>query len=96
MATQFRGKGTMANLRKKIKVKNIQGITRNDIKRLARRGGVKRLNADIYDETRDAMKLFLTSVLADTMRITDSAKRKTISAADVVYALKRQGTTLYA
>ena len=96
MATQFRGKGTMANLRKKIKVKHIQGITRNDIKRLARRGGVKRLNADIYDETRDAMKLFLTSVLADTLRITDSAKRKTISAADVVYALKKQGTTLYA
>ncbi|THX80729.1 hypothetical protein D6C81_06785 [Aureobasidium pullulans] len=35
---------------------NINGITKGSIRRLARRGGVKRISATIYDEVRAALK----------------------------------------
>lgn len=35
---------------------NIQGVTKSDIRRLARRGGVKRISGQIYDEVRTALK----------------------------------------
>jgi histone H4 len=41
---------------------NIQGITKGSIRRLARRGGVKRISATIYDEVRSALKTRLTVV----------------------------------
>jgi hypothetical protein len=40
----------------------IQGITKNDIRRLARRGGVKRISAGVYDTARYALKSFLRDV----------------------------------
>jgi histone H4 len=40
----------------------VRGITKGDLRRLARRGGVKRLSAGVYDEARNALKLFLTDV----------------------------------
>jgi len=74
---------------------NIQGITKPAIKRLARRGGVKRIKSDIYDVTRSILKEFLKNVIKDTVTYTSHARRKTVSSMDVVYALKRQGRTLY-
>ena len=41
------------------------------------------------------LKGFLTSVIRDAITYTEHAKRKTVTAMDVVYALKRQGRTLY-
>ena len=38
------------------------GITKPAIRRLARRGGVKRISGLIYEETRGVLKLFLESV----------------------------------
>ena len=40
----------------------ILGITKNDIRRLARRGGVKRISAGVYDTARAAMRAFLKDV----------------------------------
>ena len=74
---------------------NIQGITKPAIRRLARRGGVKRISGLIYDETRGVLKLFLESVSRDAVTYTEHAKRKTVTSLDVIYALKRQGRTLY-
>jgi len=74
---------------------NIQGITKPAIRRLVRRGGVKRISGLIYDETRGVLKLFLESVIRDSVTYTEHAKRKTVTSLDVVYALKRQGRTLY-
>ncbi|CAG9318193.1 unnamed protein product [Blepharisma stoltei] len=74
---------------------NIQGITKPAIRRLARRGGVKRLSGLVYDETRNVLKVFLESVVRDAVTYTEHARRKTVTALDVVYALKRQGRTLY-
>uniref|UniRef100_A0A8C7JQ13 Histone H4 n=1 Tax=Oncorhynchus kisutch TaxID=8019 RepID=A0A8C7JQ13_ONCKI len=74
---------------------NIQGITKPAIRRLARRGGVKRISGLIYEETRGVLKVFLENVIRDAVTYTEHAKRKTVTAIDVVYALKRQGRTLY-
>lgn len=73
----------------------ILGITKPAIRRLARRGGVKRISNLIYEETRNVLKSFLESVVRDSVTYTEHARRKTVTAMDVVYALKRQGRSLY-
>ncbi len=91
------GKGG-AKRHRKILRDNIQGITKPAIRRLARRGGVKRISANsllIYEETRGVLKSFLEGVIRDAVTYTEHAKRKTVTSLDVVYALKRQGRTLY-
>ena len=74
---------------------NIQGITKQAIRRLARRGGVKRISGLIYVETRDVLKIFMEGVIGDAVKYTEHARRKTVTATDVVHALKRHGFTLY-
>ena len=74
---------------------NIQGITKPAIRRLARRGGVKGISGLIYEETRGVLKSFLEAVVRDAVTYTEHARRKTVTALDVVYALKRQGRTIY-
>ena len=82
------------NLCTKVLRDNIQGITKPAIRRLARRGGVKRISGLIYEETRGVLKVFLENVIRDAVTYTEHARRKTVTALDVVYALKRQGRTL--
>ncbi|KAJ8563658.1 hypothetical protein K7X08_032110 [Anisodus acutangulus] len=87
------GKGGAKRHRKVLR-DNIQGITKPAIRRLARRGGVKRISGLIYEETRGVLKIFLENVIRDAVTYTEHARRKTVTAMDVVYALKRQGRTL--
>jgi histone H4 len=47
------------------------------------------------EETRGVLKIFLENVIRDSVTYTEHAKRKTVTSLDVVYALKRQGRTLY-
>lgn len=101
LAMSGRGKGGKglgkggAKRHRKVLRDNIQGITKPAIRRLARRGGVKRISGLIYEETRGVLKVFLENVIRDAVTYTEHAKRKTVTAMDVVYALKRQGRTLY-
>eukprot|EP00964_Phaeocystis_antarctica_P005149 scaffold2807_cov60-Phaeocystis_antarctica.AAC.3 len=88
------GKGGAKRHRKVLR-DNIQGVTKPAIRRLARRGGVKRISGLIYEETRGVLKVFLENVIRDAVTYTEHARRKTVTAMDVVYALKRQGRTLY-
>jgi histone H4 len=73
----------------------IEGITKPAIRRLARRGGVKRLSSFIYEDSRQVLKGFLEGIVRDSVTYTEHARRKTVTAMDVVYALKRQGRTIY-
>ena len=41
------------------------------------------------------LQVFLENVIRDAVTYTEHARRKTVTAFDVVYALKRQGRTLY-
>lgn len=88
------GKGGTKRHRKVLR-DNIQGITKPAIRRLARRGGVKRISGLIYEETRTVLKSFLENVVRDAVTYTEHARRKTVTAMDVIYALKRQGRTIY-
>ena len=56
------GKGGAKRHRKVLR-DNIQGITKPAIRRLARRGGVKRISGLIYEKTRGVLKVFLENVL---------------------------------
>ena len=73
----------------------IEGVTKPAIRRLARRGGVKRISSFIYDDSRQVLKGFLEGIVRDAVTYTEHARRKTVTAMDVVYALKRQGRTIY-
>ena len=86
--------GAKRHTKKSLK-ETIMGITKPAIRRLARRGGVKRISSLIYEETRNVLRSFLENVIRDSVTYTEHAKRKTVTALDVVYALKRQGRTLY-
>ncbi|KAK4574482.1 Histone H4 [Recurvomyces mirabilis] len=56
------GRGKTARRHRKILRDNLQGVTRGDIRRLARRGGVKRISGNIYEEVRVTLKQFLEKV----------------------------------
>ncbi|XP_019819236.1 histone H4-like [Bos indicus] len=78
-----RGKGG-AKRHRKVLCNNIQGITKPAIRCLARSGGVKRISGLIYKETRRVLKVFLENVIRDAVTYTKHAKRKTVTAIDVV------------
>ncbi|GLD48491.1 uncharacterized protein AKAME5_000247000 [Lates japonicus] len=69
------GKGGAKRHRKVLR-DNIQGITKPAIRRLARRGGVKRISGLIYVETRCVLKVFLENVIRDAVTYTEHAKRE--------------------
>ena len=87
------GKGQLGGAKRHRKVlrDNLLGITKPAIRRLARRGGVKRISGLIYQEIRIVLRGFLTKIVQDAIHYTEHGKRKTVTALDVVYALKRHG-----
>ena len=89
-----KGKGATKRVTKILK-DNMKGITKPAIRRLARRAGVKRISGMMYEQSRTVLKTFLENVVRDSVTYTEHAKRKTVTALDVVHALKRQGKTLY-
>jgi histone H4 len=91
-AAKGKGKG---NKRNKPKKDAIEGLTKPAIRRLARRAGVKRMDGTVYQSSREQVKTFLRSVVGDSIRCSDNARRKTVSSGDVLFALKRQGTVMY-
>ncbi len=70
-------------------------ITNGSIRRLARRGGVKRLSFQIHSHVRDYVDDFLNRVVRDSLSYAEHRKARTITALDVVYALKKNGRVLY-
>jgi len=88
------GKGSGRRHRKIVK-DTIRGITKNDIRRLARRGGVKRISGQIYEDVRAAMVDRLTTLLRDCTTYVDHRGAKTVTVTDVIFSLKRMGTPIY-
>ena len=89
------GKNVGAKRHAKIARDSITGITKPAIRRLARRGGVKRISGLMYEETRTALRTFVHKVMNDSVTYTEHANRKTVTAMNVVHALKHQGKTPY-
>ncbi|KAH7417905.1 histone-fold-containing protein [Cadophora sp. MPI-SDFR-AT-0126] len=87
------GKGSKRS--RKVVRDTIQGVTKGDIRRLARRGGVKRISGGIYDEVRTQLKKRLEDILRVTVTVVEYQNRKTVTVMDVVFALKRLGRPIY-
>ncbi|ROW05141.1 hypothetical protein VSDG_00009 [Cytospora chrysosperma] len=64
-------------------------------RRLARRGGVKRISASIYNDVRAALKDRLTLILRDCVTYCEYRQAKTITVYDVIHSLKRIGRPVY-
>lgn len=88
-------KGQSTKRMAKVLKDNIRGVTKPAIRRLARRGGVKRISGMMYEEVRGILKSFVEGVVRDATAYTEHAKRKTVTALDVVHALKKRGRMLY-
>ncbi|CAZ82346.1 unnamed protein product [Tuber melanosporum] len=92
------GKGVgLSRLRRQRKIHrdSVHGITKGDLRRLARRGGVKRISAAIYNEMRGAMTDRLKKILHSCTIYLEHANRKTITVTDVIHSLKRLGNPIY-
>ncbi|KAF4977445.1 hypothetical protein FZEAL_6009 [Fusarium zealandicum] len=90
------GKTIMGGKRhRKILRDTIHGITKPAIRRLARRGGVKRISAHIYDEARNALKAYLERVLGDCVIYVEYRNAKTVTVHDVIHSLRRVGRPIY-
>ena len=55
------------------------------IRRMARRGGVKRVSSLIYEDAREAMRDFLTRTIRDAVTYTEFSRRATCTTLDVVF-----------
>ncbi|UPK97457.1 hypothetical protein LCI18_008392 [Fusarium solani-melongenae] len=80
---------------RKILKDSILGVTKPAIRRLARRGGVKRISADIYDESRKVLKIFLENVIRDCVIYVEYRNAKTVTINDVIHSLRRIGRPIY-
>ena len=99
------GKGKLGKAAEKGKAKRIVKksnekvarveITRGALRRLARRGGVKRISSNSYQSVRDFCDNMVVKITKHSIVYAEAAKRKTVTAMDVVYALKKNGRTLY-
>ncbi|KAK4165268.1 histone-fold-containing protein [Cladorrhinum sp. PSN259] len=84
-----------AKRHRKVVKDNIKSITKPAIRRLARRGGVKRISATIYDETRQTLKSYLERIIRDVVTYTEYRNCKTVTVNDVIFALRRIGRPIY-
>jgi histone H4 len=66
-------------------------LSRPALRRLARRGGVKRIGAGIYEEVPALAKAWIGKIVRDAVVFTEHGRRKTVTTNDVVMALKRNG-----
>lgn len=71
------------------------GISRPDIRRMARRGGVKRISAGIYDEAREALRTYLKRILRNCVTYVEHRAAKTVTTLDVIHSLARIGRPIY-
>jgi histone H4 len=65
------------------------------IRKIARQAGVGRISGECYEEYREGRKQELMPICLDIHLYAESARRKTITAADVIYAANRHGIKLY-
>ncbi|CAK5024182.1 unnamed protein product [Meloidogyne enterolobii] len=78
------GKGGAKRHRKVLR-DNIQGITKPAIRRLARRGGVKRISGLIYEETRGVLKVFLENVIRDAVTYCEHCRFTTLKIKEFIF-----------
>lgn len=73
----------------------IKKITNGSIKRIARRAGIPRISAPMYDETRIKLEKFIKELMKNAVTYQEYCRRKTINSKDVVAALERMDKKIY-
>src|SRR3989304_977601 len=68
--------------------KGMENLTKPAIRRLARRGGVKRISQNCYSLIRTSLKGFLSDIMMIVAVLAEYEKKKTVKAKDVMYALR--------
>lgn len=89
------GKNGIPRRHRRVIRDNLNGITKSDIRRLARRGGVRRISGLAYVETRGCLVYFLRRIIGTAIVYAEHGHRKTVTVYDVIHALKRDGRILY-
>jgi len=88
-----------AKRHRKVLRDNIKGITKPAIRRLARRGGVKRIGGLIYEEIRMILRQKCLEPIIEKCIIfveqQPKRERKTLTSKDLYYAQKELGMTMY-
>ena len=90
-----KGKSGSGKRVKKVLRSNAQNVSQGSIRRLARRGGVKRIAGPVHGEVRDVLRRFAEGVVRDATAYTEHGKRRTVSVGDIVQALRKRGRALY-
>ena len=90
----LKGKPSKTIRHRKVIRDSIQGITMPAIRRLSKRGGVKRNERAIYEEIRGVMKVYMENILSDSITLTEHARRKTVQKGDLAAALRMRGLYL--
>jgi histone H4 len=80
---------TITAVRHKLKVQK-GNVTNNDMRRLARRGGVRRISTNVMAPMRATFEAYLKEIVRRSIEITKCDGRKTIQGMDVVFAAKSQ------
>ncbi|PIO76115.1 core histone H2A/H2B/H3/H4 [Teladorsagia circumcincta] len=76
------GRGIGLRRRRRLKKIHLGAITKPAIRRLARRGGVKRISGLVYEDTRAVLVEFLTPIIMDALTYCQHAKRSTVTTLD--------------
>lgn len=69
--------------------------TKNGMRRLAMRAGVKRIGDAVLVDAQLVLRAYLNNVIRDTLAFTQVRRRKTVTAPDVQAALQRGNRQLY-
>lgn len=79
----------------KMKFDAIDKVSSQGIRRMANRGGTKRMSSLVYARVRTTMYTYLKNIVRSSMLMTRNSRRKTVSLDDVKRALKGHGRILY-
>jgi len=88
------GKSTTAKRHQQARVTGVANLSNPGFRRLARKGGVKRISNESFDTGRHLVDEFVNNIVHDAVLMCESAKRKTVTSGDVSFALKRNNMTL--
>ena len=88
-------KGKQTKAEKRVQKDNIRGVSKGAIRRMAYRGGVRRISGIMYEETRGILKKFVERIVKDSVTYTEYSNRTTVTVLDVLYALRKRNKHLY-
>ena len=85
----------MAAARRQRVVDELEGLNKPSLVRLARRGGVKRIEGTVYENVRRKVDRYMGDVIRDALLYAQHARRTTVTTMDMVHALQRRGRPIY-